>query len=214
MQFTYCIAKGPASKKIIETAQNEYVNLIAMGKGHFVYNFILGGTVIRVLRNCTIPILTAREKGFRTTIKKILVPVDLSHGIAANYNYAIKLSNMLNAKVYLASIIETAEHNFSPDLIEKIKSHTKKEMGYLLSRLNMSEDVRIEVKEAKNAWIGITELAIKNDIDLIAMMTYEGIVVKKEFIGSTTWKVVQESQVPVITLRPNKVIMKMTGDAK
>lgn len=214
LQFTYTITKGTASNKIVETAQQEDVNLIAMGKSHSAYNFILGGTLIRVLRNCTIPILTARENGPETRIKRILVPLDLSHGLTAGSDYAYKLSQIFNADIYLVHIIETAEHNFTSDIIEKIKSNTKKEMGYLLGKSNLDDSVRIGVEVAKNAWVGITELVRKNDFDLIVMMTYEGIIVKKEFIGSTTWKVIQKSEVPVITLSPNKYIMKMTGDAK
>ena len=214
MQFTYAISKGAAYKKIVETAQQEDFNLIAMGKGRSAYNFILGGTLIRVLRNSTIPILTARENGPKTRINKILVPLDLSRGLTAGSDYGYKLSQIFNADIYLVHIIETAEHNFTSDIVEKILSNTKKEMGYLIGKSNLPNSVRTEVEVAKNAWVGITDLAKKNDFDLVVMMTYECIVVKREFIGSTTWKVIQESKVPVITISPNNYIIKMTGDAK
>jgi nucleotide-binding universal stress UspA family protein len=73
-----------------------------------------------------------------------------------------------------------------------------------VKRSNAPENIRIYVEAARNAWIGITELARKNDIDLIVMMTYGGIVFKEEFIGSITLNVIQESSVPVITLTPYK----------
>ncbi len=69
---------------------------------------------------------------------------------------------------------------------------------------NVAENIRIHVEAAKNAWIGITELARKNDIDLIIMMSYGGIFFKEEFIGSIAWRVIQESSAPVITLTPYK----------
>lgn len=214
LHFSYTIAQGIASKEILTVAEREKVDLIALGKGRSVDKFILGGTVLKVLRNCTIPILTARENGMRTAIKKILVPVALSHSITANFGYALKLSEIFNSETHLANIVETSEHKFPPGLVEKIKSHTKKELGYIVGKSNIRDNIRIYVEAAKNAWIGITELARKNDIDLIVMMTYGGTVFKEEFIGSITWKVIQESSVPVITLTPSKVILKMTGDAK
>ncbi len=214
LPFSYSIAKGIASMEIITAAECENVDLIAMGKGRSVDKFILGGTVLKVLRNCTIPILAARENGMRTAIKKILVPVALSHGITANFDYALKLSETFNSEIHLANIVETSEHKFIPGLVGKIKSHTKREMRYMLKKSNTTENIRVDVEAAKNAWIGITELARKNDIDLIVMMTYGGTVFKEDFIGSITWKVIQESSVPVITLTPSKVILKMTGDAK
>ena len=214
LHFSYGIANGIASKEIITAAERENVDLIALGKGRSVDKFILGGTVLKVLRNSTIPILTARENGMRTAIKKILVPVALSHGITANFDYALKLSEIFNSEIHLANIVETAEHKFPDELVGKIKSHTKRELGYTVGKSNMRENIRIHVDEAKNAWIGITQLARENDIDLIVLMTYGGTVFKEEFIGSISWKVIQESSVPVITLTPNKFILKMMGDPK
>ena len=98
--------------------------------------------------------------------------------------------------------------------MEKIKSHTKRDLGYVLGKSNVEDNIEIQVGAAKNAWIGITKFARENDIDLIVMMTYGGIVLKKEFMGSVTWRVIQETSIPVITLSPSKIIMKMTGDAK
>jgi len=214
LHFSYNIANGIASEEIIKSAEGENADLIALGKGRSIDKFILGGTVLKVLRNCTIPILTARENDTRTAIKKILVPVALSHGITANFDYALKLAEIFNSEIQLANIVETSEHEFLSGLVGKIKSHTKRELGYILKKSNVTENIQIHVETAKNAWIGITELARENDIDLIVMMTYGGIAVKEEFIGSITWKVIQESSVPVITLTPSKVILKMTGDAK
>ncbi len=91
LHFSYTIAQGIASKEMITAAERENVDLIALGKGRSVHKFILGGRVLKVLRNCTMPILTARENGMRTAIKKILVPVALSHGITASFAYALKL---------------------------------------------------------------------------------------------------------------------------
>jgi len=214
LHFSYSIAKGIAPMEIITAAECENVDLVVMGKGRSVDKFTLGGTVIKVLRNCTIPILTARENGMRTAIKKILVPVDLSHGLTANFDYAIGLSKIFNAELHLANIVETSEHEFPDELMEKIKSNTKMELGYRLKRSNVAENIRIYVESARNAFIGITDLARENDIDLIVMMTYGGTVFKEEFIGSIAWKVIQESSVPVITLTPHKSILKMTGNAK
>jgi nucleotide-binding universal stress UspA family protein len=212
LHFSYNIANGIASKEIITAAERENVDLIALGKGRSVDKFILGGTVLKVLRNCTKPVLTARENGMRTAIKKILVPVALSHGITANFDYALKLSEIFNSEIHLANIVETSEHKFPDELVEKIKSHTKRELGYTLGKSNKWENIRIHVEAAKNAWIGITQLARENDIDLIVLMSYGGIYIKEEFIGSIAWKVIQESSVPVITLTPNRFILKMKGD--
>ncbi len=143
-----------------------------------------------------------------------MVPISLSHGITTNLDVALRLSKVFNSKVYLTNIVETSDYNFEPELIEKIKSHTKRDLEYLLGKLSIEENVEILVGAAKNASIGITELAKENDIDLIVMMTYGGTVLKEEFMGSVTWSVIQQSSIPVITLTPSKTIMKMTGDSK
>jgi len=214
LDFSYSIAKGIASMEIITAAECENVDLIALGRGRSVDKFTLGGTVLKVLRNCKIPILTARKNGTKTAIKKILVPVALSHGITANIEYALKLSKIFNSELHLANIVETSEHEFPDELMEKIKSNTKMELGYIVKKSNAAENIRIYVEAARNAWIGIIELARENDIDLIVMMTYGGIVFKEEFIGSITYNVIQESSIPVIALTPNNLILEMKSDTK
>ncbi len=214
LNFSYEVVEGTVPQKIIKTAETENVDIIAMGKGRSSDKFILGETALKVLRNGTIPILTARQNGAITEIKRILVPISLSHGITANLDYALRLSKIFKSKVYLANIVETSDHNFQTELLQKIKSHTKRDLGYLLGKLNIEENVEIVVGAAKNASIGITELGKENNIDLIVMMSYGGTVLKKEFMGSVTWRVIQQTSIPVITLTPSKIIMHMTGDTK
>ena len=55
---------------------------------------------------------------------------------------------------------------------------------------------------APNGWRGIIDFAVKNKTDMIVMMSYGGGKFKKEFIGSVSEKVIQESPCPVITLTP------------
>jgi len=203
LHFSYKIAKGIASKEIITAAERENVDLITMGRGRSVDKSTMGGTVLKVLRNCKIPILAARKNDMRTTIKKILVPVVLSHGITANFDYALKLSEIFNSELQIANIVETSGHEFPDSLMERIKSNTKMELRHLLRESNATGNIRIYVEAARNAWVGITELARAKDIDLIVMMTYAGIVFKEDFIGSITLNVIQESSVPVITLTPH-----------
>lgn len=214
LNFSYEIVEGNVEQEIIKAAETKNADIIAMGKGRSSDKFILGETALKVLRNCTRPILTARQNGIKTDIKRILVPIALSHGITANLDYALNLSKIFNSKLYLTNIVETSDHNFQSELLEKIKSHTKRDLGYLLGKLNIEENIDINVGTAKNAWIGITKFARENEIDLIVMMSYGGTVHKKEFLGSITWRVIQETSIPVITLTPSKIIMKMTGDAK
>ncbi|MGB3365507.1 MAG: universal stress protein [Thermodesulfobacteriota bacterium] len=212
LHFSYKITKGIASKEIITVAESEKVDLITLGRGRSVDKFTMGGTVLKVLRNCKMPILTARKNDMKTAIKKILVPVVLSHGLTANFDYALKLSEIFNAELQVANIVETGGHEFPDSLMEKIKSNTKMELRHLLREANATSNIRIYVEAGRNAWVGITELARANDIDLIVIMTYGGTVFREEFLGSIALNVIQESSVPVITLTPHKATLKMIGD--
>lgn len=76
------------------------------------------------------------------------------------------------------------------------------ELGHLVRKSDMRENVVIHVEAARNAWVEITELTREKNIDFIVMMTYGGTIIRGEFIGSTAWKVIQEASVPVISLTP------------
>ncbi|MFQ5787909.1 MAG: universal stress protein, partial [Thermodesulfobacteriota bacterium] len=135
-------------------------------------------------------------------IKRILVPMDQSHGLSKDFKYAVELSNVFGALNYILNVVEIGEHKIPPEIVEQMKGFCFRELKENVGKVKISENIEACVEAAKNAWKGIIKVADEKHIDLIIMMTYGGRKFKEEFIGSVTQKVIQEAHCPVITIKP------------
>jgi nucleotide-binding universal stress UspA family protein len=196
------LVDGIPYKEILRVATENKVNLIAMGKGRAAERSILGGTALKVLRKSKIPVLTAREDSGRSVIKRILVPTDQSRGLYRDFKYAIELSKMFGARIYILNVVETGEQLFPLEIIEQMKGFCFRELKENIGAVKISENIDALVEASKNAWNGIIKFVDSKDIDLIVMMTYGGGKFKEEFIGSVTQKVIQEAPCPVLSITP------------
>src|SRR5574341_1870096 len=198
INFKIEITSGIPYRQILKVADREKVDLIALGKGRAVERSILGGTALKVLRSSMLPVLTARGDGKSIEIKRILVPTDLSHGLSKDLNYAVELSKVFGATIYLLNIVEVGEHAFPPEIVEQIRGFAYREIVESMGKVKIKENIEASVEVAKNAWRGIVGFANERGIDLIVMMSYGGGKLKEDFIGSVAEKVIQESVSPVI----------------
>lgn len=202
INFKIEITSGIPYRQILKVADREKVDLIALGKGRAFERSILGGTALKVLRSSTLPVLTARGDGKSLEIKRILVPTDLSHVLSKDLNYAVELSKVFGATIYLLNIVEVGEHAFPPEIVEQMRGLAYREIVESVGKVKIKENIEASVEVAKNAWRGIVGFANERDIDLIVMMSYGGGKLKEDFIGSVAEKVIQESASPVITITP------------
>jgi nucleotide-binding universal stress UspA family protein len=196
------VEKGIPHREILRVADKEKVDLIALGKGRAIEKVLLGGTAIKVLRRSSLPVLTAREGGKGMDIRRILVPIDISHGLSKDLKYAVKLSKEFGATIHLLNIIEIGEFDFPLEIVEQLKGFSFREIVENIGKVKIEERLETHIEVAKNAWRGILKFAEEKDIDLIVMMTYGGRKYKGDFIGSVAEKVIQESPCPVITMSP------------
>jgi nucleotide-binding universal stress UspA family protein len=200
--FRIEIGRGIPHKEILRIAYKEKADLIALGRGIPTEKSILGGTVLKVLRRSSLPILTAREGGKSLDIRRILIPMDISHEVSKSLKYAVELSKEFSATIYLLNIVEVGNCNFSVELIEQIRELSFRKIEENITRLKIKESIETCVEVARNAWMGIVKFANERGIDLIVMMTYGGKRIKEDFIGSVAEKVIQEASCPVITMKP------------
>jgi nucleotide-binding universal stress UspA family protein len=196
------LVDGIPYKEILRVANENKVNLVAMGKGRAAEKSILGGTALKVLRRSNIPVLTAREDSRRSGIRRILVPTDQSRGLYRDFKYAVELSKTFGARIYILNVVETGEHMFPLEIIEQMKGFCFRELSENIGKVKVGEDIDVAVEASKNAWNGIIKFVDSKDIDLIVMMTYGGGKFKEEFIGSVTHKVIQEAPCQVLTITP------------
>jgi nucleotide-binding universal stress UspA family protein len=196
------IESGIPFREILRVADEDKVDLIALGKGRPVRESILGGTALKVLRRSSLPVLTAREGRKSPDIKRILVPTDTSPRTSRSLKYAVELSKEFSATIYLLNIVEVGGYDLPIEIVERMRGFSLREIHENVGKIGIGENTETCVEIAKNAWRGIVKFVDERDIDLIVMMTYGGGRFKEDFIGSIAEKVIQEAPCPVITMKP------------
>ena len=115
-EFKSLVIEGNASKKIIETAEKQKVDLIIMGKRgtSAVEKLFIGSVANQVLRNATVPILLTKKRTGKPAFKKILVPTDFSKQEEVERDFAWKLAKGLDSDLTLLHVLELHDYEFSP----------------------------------------------------------------------------------------------------
>ena len=155
--------------------------------------------------------------------KKILVPLDGSELAECALNHVQKLFQdgfvgevvLLNAVVadipWRALNVGEEGHSITFDINTIMKSFMDKSRQYLAKvKYQISSGVSSEGIQVKTEAIEsnapshtITDYAQKNGVDLIVMATHGYTGMKKMMLGSIALKVLHESNIPVLLIRPD-----------
>jgi len=143
------------------------------------------------------------------TIKKILVPTDLSEFSVAAVDYVASLAERYKAKIYMLYVIEgEPSYRLLPvdGHSEAMPAHGEQEGKAELHRfvhrkVKQIGDV-IEVVRRGEAQTEILRYAKEEGIDLIVMATHGRTGLAHVLMGSVAERVVRTSVVPVMTIKP------------
>ncbi|MGB7294241.1 MAG: universal stress protein [Candidatus Aminicenantales bacterium] len=195
------VTEGSPAKKIIETAEGEKTDLIVMGKKgqSMLEKILIGSAAGHVLRHSTIPVLVTRKRKPPRSIRRILVPTDFVKDEDAEREIAWNLAKGFGASLTFLYVLELFGHEFRmvdhmfQSALERFRRRAKQEgRGISVSK---------DVIHASHAAAGIDQYCRDHRYDLIVMATCaRGL--GRFFLGSTTEKVIAQTDLPVFVLPP------------
>ena len=147
--------------------------------------------------------------------KKILVPLDGSELAECALDHVKKLfqDGPVEEVVLLSAVViefpwgageDGHAINFDYNAFKKtFMDKSKKYLARVKSRLS-SEGIKVKTEsiESNGPSHTITDYAQKNSVDLIVIATHGYTGMKKMMLGSTALKVLHESNIPVLLIRP------------
>src|SRR3990172_2786189 len=223
------VETGVPHKEILRVAEEEKVDLIAMGKRGLGLKdrILLGSNTNKVLRMAKVPVLAVRhKKGDKIDIKKVLVPTDLSELTSISLDLAIDLANRFDSTIYLLHVLQL-HHSYeisTSKVIEELRMLALKELRSQLDRI-LLEPACVVLKELRSqldripkektkginirekvtlflrAWFGIVHFTAEEGIDLIIMTTHGRNGLSRFILGNVAEKVISESPCPVLAHR-------------
>jgi len=149
-------------------------------------------------------------------IKRILVPTDFSKLSFEAMGYAEMLFGLQEPQIYLIHVVEKSVENKGTKKRKKgektkaeIEKDTMKQLGTVASQyLSECGAISLIVKHG-DSHREIVKFAQEENIDLVIISTHGRTGIAHVLMGSVAEKVVRYSPIPVLSVKPAKVQMKL-----
>jgi nucleotide-binding universal stress UspA family protein len=141
--------------------------------------------------------------------ERILVPTDGSETVDAVLDAALDLAERDDATVHLLNVADTTRPSLTTttggveDVLERAGETIVSTATERVRERGL--DVVTEVRQGRPAST-IVEYAAGANVDLVVMPTHGRTGVARLFLGSVTERVVRQSDVPVLTIRPDSTV--------
>jgi nucleotide-binding universal stress UspA family protein len=195
------IKQGKVYKMIIEAAKEIQATLIIMGRTNsldMVKNF-LGTNTMHLVRESSIPVITLKKQACESCCRHILLPLDLTKQTIKQVSRAINEAKKLQASVTLVTVL-------NENLVSlKLKFSTRlREISDIINSFNIQCDYKVLVSN-NPVWSKLlNKLSKETGADLVMIMTQQELNFKEYFIGSTAQEIIDNSDLPVLSLTPDK----------
>jgi nucleotide-binding universal stress UspA family protein len=191
------IKSGKVYEEILEVATDLKAAFIIMGTNGQVglRKRFIGSNALRVVKESNCPVITIKGKKHRAGCKYIVLPLDLTQETKEKVGKAVELANYFGSAIKLVTVVNTDDEIIMKKLtlqLKQVESFIKKQ----------KLDVTSEFVKNKNVAEGVIKYAKKVKADLIMIMTQSEMDWTDLFIGSTAQEIINNSEVPVLSIHP------------
>ena len=178
---------------ILEHALNHECDLIVMGSqgASGLKELVIGSNTQYLVRKSLTPILVVKEDIQDFEPKKIMFASTFEKEVYIPFTKILTFASEMKAEMDLVYIND--EEHFEETRISETRMKLFKKAFKL-------ENSKIKIYNAKNIEQGIIHYAEDNQSDLIAVITYGRKGFKRLFMSSLTEKLVNHSQVPILSV--------------
>jgi nucleotide-binding universal stress UspA family protein len=191
--------KGDVYELTDKKAEELKCSLIVIGlDSHVRFRSFMGGSnVTKFIKNAPCPVITIRSADNRDGCRNIIMPFDLSPESREKVSIAVQLAHFYNGDIRIVSVFHPNDDKYENKLLPYLQQVKKfiKEKG-----INCTNKSIPTTKPAE----AIVEYANKNDGDLIVQMNQKDLSIGDMFSGTVGEKIVEISNLPVITIPPMK----------
>ena len=189
--------KGRVYQEVTKAARQIKAEMIFAGT-HGVSGFEqywIGSNAYRIVTQAPCPVVTIRgEYSFKPSISNILLPLDSSLETKQKLPYTCELAINFGAKIHLLAI-----YNTPLNVVRKRIDSIAKEAERCMKTKKV--DYVIKHLEVDNVAPSIVDYSLKNDIDIITIMTDQGTTTANKFLGPYAQQLINNSSVPVMSVR-------------
>ena len=189
------IAKGNMYKQIIKTAEKIDAILIIMGFEYSKRIRNIGYNAFKLLRESKCPVITIKGKEHHNGCNNIVLPLDLTQETREKISKAVEFAKFFNSTIRVISVRSPKEIRKENKLIA---------YSHQVQKFIKEKGVQCTIKTLEGTDIAklVLDYAHHEKADLIMIMSQREVNFKELFVGTTAQKIVNLSDVPVLSIRP------------
>jgi nucleotide-binding universal stress UspA family protein len=171
--------------------------IIAGLESHMRFRNIIGSSASKLIRKSPCPVITIRGHEHRDGIENILLPIDLSPETREKVDIAVQFAKYFGASIRVLGVFDEKDSDYENKLLayaHQVKQFVK---GKGISCTNKTMPTR-DIAQS------IVDYANKIEADLIMIMNKPDLTVGEFFAGTDAQRIVDISNVPVMTIQPLK----------
>ena len=196
------VSSGKIYEEITDIAESLGASLIVMGTDGTpkdIKKKFIGSNANNVVRSAPCPVITIKGKSIKNTCDMIALPLDLNKETREKVTNAIQFARLFNSEVRAFSV------SFSDD-DESIKNKLNSTL-YQVSEFITSKGVKcstdlVEISSSASFSSSIVKYSEDINADLIMIMTKGEENLDLNFLGSNARKLINKSDIPVMSIRP------------
>jgi nucleotide-binding universal stress UspA family protein len=201
------IKRGSAEENIRSTIREQHADLVVMGthSRRFLDRLFIGSVTVGVLRHIEVPILTVSQAARPLRFERILFATDLSERSMSAFDSVLDLAQTKKSNVTLLHTLPIAVVPVDalpmgayvpPDYTEDARAQLDDLVAKGTQRSVKVESVVVEGIPAD----AILKTAQDKMIDLIVITAEHRSLLERALLGSTTERVIRESDIPVLSI--------------
>jgi nucleotide-binding universal stress UspA family protein len=192
--------KGDIYDETDRVAEEIKATLIIAGlECHMKFRNIIGSSASKLIRKAPCPVITIRGHEHRDGCENILLPLDLSPETREKTDVAVQFAKYFGASIRILGVFDAKDADYENKLLAY--SHQVKQ--FIKSKGISCTNKSIPTTDIAET---VVEYANKIEADLIMIMNKPELTVGEFFKGTDSQKIVDISNIPVMTIQPMKRI--------
>lgn len=190
---------GKIYKRIVHNAKQTHSDIIVMGThGSTGGGSVVGSNTTKVVMESNIPVISVQTHSKKIGFTKMVLPIDDSPESRQKVNVVMELAQYYNAHVYVVGLMQSN----GTDYQRKFKIKIEQVVEFL-----SNHNVACESKLVTGSDLAKMTLQTANELeaDLVIIMTEQEPSITGLLLGTYATKVVNQSKIPVMTVRPAEI---------
>ncbi len=190
---------GKIYKKIVQVAKQSHADVIVMGThGTGGSSSVLGSNTSKVVMESHCPVISVQAHAKNIGFTRVVLPIDDTPESRQKVNFALELALRYNAHVFVAGIMQSNNEDYQ----RKFRIKIEQVVDFLAGHGVACESKFISGDDRAKMTL---KLAGETDADLIIIMTEQEASIAGLLLGTYATKVVNQSKIPVMTVRPAEI---------